>query len=104
MLGVQFVVRIQCRHLVTLGQSGIVEGRRQEVVQPPAESQHGLPDVDQLGGAGADHMNAKQAMIFSMKEHLQQAAVVAEDTVLYLLTCLGRCVGGNAVQCYGLYP
>ena len=35
--------------------------------------------MDQLGCAGPDGVHAEEAMIFSMKEHLQQTAVVTED-------------------------
>ena len=78
-LCVQFVVRIKRSNLVTLCKSRIVEGRRQEIVQPSSEPQYRLPDVDQFGCAGPDDVCAEETMVVSMKEHLQQAAVVAED-------------------------
>ena len=68
----QFVVRVQRGYLVTLGQSRIVEGRRQEIVQPPTQSQDSLSDVDQLGCAGADGMNAEEAVVFSMEEQFHR--------------------------------
>jgi len=102
-LGIQFVVRIQRGNLVAFRQGRIIERRGEKIVQPPTESQHSLPDVDQLGCSSANHMHSEETPVFPMEEHLQEAAVVTEDTVLYLLTSFGWYVGGNVVQCYVKY-
>lgn len=47
---------------VTLGQGRVVEGARQEVVQPAAQRQDRLPDMNQLRGPCADDVHAQQAV------------------------------------------
>src|SRR5262249_61806424 len=78
-LAAQLVVRVERRDLVALGQRRVVEHRPEEVIDPPAETQHRLPDVDQLGRARADRVNAEQPPVLTMEEHLEEPAVVAED-------------------------
>src|SRR6267154_3989030 len=75
----QLVRRVERRNLVALGQRRIVEDSGEEIVQPGAKSEHRLPDVKQLGGAGTDDVHAEQPSVATMKEHLEKATVIAED-------------------------
>src|SRR6267378_1688453 len=75
----QLVRRVECRNLVTLSQRRIVEDGGEEIVQSGAKSEHSLPDMKQLGGARTDDVHAEQPSVATMKEHLEKAAVIAED-------------------------
>src|SRR6266404_1243861 len=75
----QLVRRVERRNLVTLSQRGIVEDGGEEIVQPGAKSKHRLPDMKQLGGTRTDYVHAEQPSVSTMKEHLEKAAVIAED-------------------------
>ena len=63
---------VERRHLVALGERGIVEDGVEEVVEAAAEAEHRLADVDQLGGAGADDVHAEQAPVSRWKSILKK--------------------------------
>src|SRR5262249_53896446 len=75
----ELVGSVEGGDLVAFGERRVVEDRTQEVVERAAEAEDGLSDVDQLGGAGADRMHAEQAMVLTVEQHLEHAAVVPED-------------------------
>ena len=64
---------------VALGEGGVVEDGFEEVFESTAEDECGLADVDEFGCLRADAMHAEQLAGFAMEEHLEEAAVVAED-------------------------
>src|SRR6516165_9833461 len=64
---------IERRHLVALGQRGIVEYRVDEVVHGSVEGHDGLADVDQLAGALADDVHAQHLAGVAMEYELEAA-------------------------------
>ena len=66
-------------HLVALRERRVVEHRLEEVVESAAERQHRLADVDQLGRLRAHAVDAEQRARLAVEDHLEEAAVVAED-------------------------
>src|SRR5262249_2467413 len=75
----ELVVGVERRDLVALGECRIVEHGPEEGIDPAAQAQNRLADMDQLGRAGADRMDAEQWPVLAMEEHLEEPAVVAED-------------------------
>src|SRR5882757_8507409 len=59
------------RRLVTLGERGIVEDRIDEVIERAAEHHNGLADVQELAGAFADDVDAKQMARLAMEDDLE---------------------------------
>src|SRR5262249_31906921 len=51
----------------------------EEVVQAAPQREHGLADVDELCGLGADAVHAEEPPGFAVEDHLEQSRVVAED-------------------------
>src|SRR6202043_1860373 len=76
------------RHFVSLSKSWIVEYRIAEILDRAAVSQHGLPDMDNLGSALTDRMYAKQLARISVEQQLQHAGFVAEHHALRQLGVL----------------
>src|SRR5215469_15419009 len=70
---------VKRRHFVAFGQGRIIEYRFDEVVDPAAEGQHRLTDVDQLGCALADDVDAEQLAGLTVKYQLQEPDDVAQD-------------------------
>src|SRR5215472_16860672 len=79
MLHRQLVVRIERRHLVTLCQCRIIEYRAQKVVQPTAEVEYSLPNVNEFSRTGPDRMDSKQTPVFAMKDEFHQTTVVTKN-------------------------
>src|SRR5258708_37377663 len=75
----ELVRGVQCGDLIALGEGRVVEHGLQEVVESAAQTQHGLPDVDQLAGAAANAVDPEQPPVLSAEEHLKHPAVVAQD-------------------------
>src|SRR5438094_3599397 len=75
----QLVRGVERGDLVALRERRIVEDRLEKVVEPAAEPQDGLADVDQLGRARAQAVHGQQPPILAMEEHLDEPAPVAED-------------------------
>src|SRR5262249_30726115 len=75
----ELVGGVERRDLVALGERRVVEDRLQEVVEPAAEADDRLTNVDQLRRSAADGVDAQQLAAVSMKEHLEEAAVIAQD-------------------------
>src|SRR5262245_26435647 len=75
----QLVEGVESGDLVALREGRIVEDRLEKVVHPAAEPEHGLADVDQLGRAGPDGVDAEEPPIVPVKEHLEKPAVVSQD-------------------------
>src|SRR5262245_48836246 len=65
--------------LVALGQGRIVEDGLEKVVEPAAETEHGLPNVHELGRAGAQTVHGQEAPVLPVEQHLEEAAAVAQD-------------------------
>src|SRR5262249_27382722 len=65
--------------LVGLGQGRVVEDGVDQVVDGAAAAHDRLPDVDQLGGAGAEHVDAEQPVVGQRNKELQHAVGVADD-------------------------
>src|SRR5262249_35635572 len=81
--------------LVALGQGGVVEDGLQEVVEAAAQAEHGLADVDQLGGLRADAMGAQQPAVLAVEDHLEQPRVVTQDPAPGELSEGGRSRSGG---------
>ena len=65
---------VQRRDLVGLGERRVVEDRGDEEVEPAgAGRHHGLPDVDELGRARAEHVDAEDAAVLGGDEQLEHA-------------------------------
>src|SRR5690242_14994310 len=75
----QLIGRVEGRDLVALRQGRIIEDRIEEIVEPGPQAEHGLPDVEQLGGAGADDVDPEQPAVGAMEQQLEQPAVVTYD-------------------------
>ena len=75
----QLVRGVQRRDLVALRQRWIVEDGPQEIVEAPAEGEHGLADVNELGGARPDGVHTQQTPVLAVEEELEQPAVVPQD-------------------------
>src|SRR5207245_5754836 len=75
----QLVGGVEGRDLVALGEGRIVEDRLEKIVEPAAQGEDGLADVNQLRGAGPQAVHGEQPPILAMKEHLEEAAPVAKD-------------------------
>src|ERR1039457_5154137 len=73
------VHRVQRGDLVRLGQGRVVEHGVDEVVDGAAAAHHGLADVDELGGAGAEHVDAEQLAGIEGDQQLQHAVGVTDD-------------------------
>jgi hypothetical protein len=58
------VVSVERGDLVGFGERRIVEGVLDEIVERAAEVEHGLADMDELGRAFADDMDAEQLAVF----------------------------------------
>src|SRR5262249_25968674 len=67
------------RHLVALGERGVVEDGVEEVVEAAPKGEDRLADVDQLGSPGAHDVHAEQAAVVAVEDHLEETAVVAHD-------------------------
>ena len=74
-IAAQLVRRVERGDLVRLGQRRVVEHRLDEEVDAAAERHHGLADVDELGGVGAEHVHAEDAAVLGADEQLQHAVV-----------------------------
>src|SRR5215510_3022544 len=70
---------VQRGDLVGFGERRIVEDGLDEVVDRPAEGEHRLGDVHQVGGVRADDVRTPQPMRFTLEEQLQHARAVADD-------------------------
>src|SRR5215471_20410269 len=75
----QLVRGVQRRDLVALRQRWIVEDGPQEIVEAPAEGEHGLADVNELGGTRPDGVHTQQTPVLAVEEELEQPAVVPQD-------------------------
>src|SRR4051812_26821223 len=75
----EFVRRVQRRDLVALGQRRIVEHGREEIIEPRTEADDSLADVNELRRTGPDDVHPEETPIVSMKQHLEETAVVPED-------------------------
>ena len=75
----QLVRGVERGDLVALGERRVVEDSRQEIVEPPAERDYGLADVNELGGPAADAVAAEQPAAVAVEEHLEHALLVAAD-------------------------
>ena len=53
---------------MAFGKRWIIEDGAEEVIQAAAQTHDALPNMDQLGGAGADGMDPQQAVVFAMKD------------------------------------
>src|ERR1700743_2601126 len=65
--------------LITLGQRGVVEHRFHEVIELAAQRHNRLPNVQQLAGAFADDMDAKNGMRLPVKNNFQAPGSIAAD-------------------------
>src|SRR5215207_7695668 len=69
---------IERRHLVGLGEGGVVEDDGDEEVEAArADGHHRLADVDELGGACADRVDAEYRTVLGIDEQLEHAVLVA---------------------------
>src|SRR5262249_55437843 len=75
----ELVGRVERRHLVAFRERRVVEDGLQEVVEAAVQAEDGLADVNQLRRAAADGVHAEQLPSLAVEEHLEEAAVVAED-------------------------
>src|SRR5256885_9571921 len=75
----ELVGGVEGRDLVALGERRVVEDGVEEVVEPPAQTEHGLADVNELGGPGADRVDAEQPTRLTMEEELHQPRIIADD-------------------------
>src|SRR5271157_4966069 len=73
------VHRVQGGDLVGLGQGRVVEDGIDEVVDGAATAHDGLADVDQFGGAGAEHVDAEQIPGIQRHQELQDPVGIADD-------------------------
>ena len=71
------VHRVERGDLVGLGERRVVEDGGDEEVDRRVAAHHGLPDVDEVGGARADHVHAEQAAVVGVDEQLEHAVLVA---------------------------
>src|SRR5260370_25237321 len=74
----ELVRGVQCGDLIALGEGRVVEHGLQEVVESAAQTQHGLPDVDQLRGAAANAVDPEQPPALSVEAHLEHPAVAPQ--------------------------
>ena len=65
----QLVGGIVGGYLIALGQCGVIEDGLEKVVQYAAETEHGLPHMNEFGGAAADTMTTQQTSVFTVKKH-----------------------------------
>src|SRR2546422_3831774 len=75
----ELVGGVERRDLVALRQRRVVEDRLEEVVDPAPQGQHRLADMDQLRRAAPDDVDAEESPILPVEEHLEEAAIVAQD-------------------------
>src|SRR5215470_5246224 len=78
----QPVQPVEPGHLVRLGHRRIVEDGVAEVVDRAAEGEHGLADMDDLGRALAEDVDAEELPGLPVKEDLQETGVDAEHLAL----------------------
>src|SRR6266851_4174074 len=86
----ELVRGVQRGDLIALGEGGIVEHGLQEVVEPAAQAQHGLPDVYELGRARTNAVDPEQPPVLPVEQHLEHPAVVAQDLPAGNLSEIGR--------------
>src|SRR5439155_12452161 len=75
----ELVGSVERRDFVALRQRWIVEDSLEEVVESTAEAEHGLPDVHELGRAGAETVDGEEPAVLAVEEHLEEPAAVAQD-------------------------
>ena len=75
----EFVIRIKRRHLVALGERGIVEDIVHKEVERSPKRHRRLPNVNQFGCACAEQMHAEYGPIVRVHEELYQTVGVAND-------------------------
>src|SRR5260370_16993624 len=74
----ELVRGVQCGDLIALGEGRVVEHGLQEVVESAAQTQHALPDVDQLGGAAANAVDPDQPPVLSLENHPDHPPLVPQ--------------------------
>jgi hypothetical protein len=68
---VELIEPIICGYFVALGEGRKIEDVIHEELGITAEGHHRLPDVYQLGGSGADHVNAQDFVRLLVNEHFK---------------------------------
>src|SRR6185437_10949275 len=75
----QAVQTVEGRGFVTFRQGRIVEDRIDKIVDGCIQRHYSLANVDQLAGAFADDVHAKQVARFAMEDELQSPRGVAAN-------------------------
>src|SRR5437870_13210604 len=75
----QLVRRVECRDLVGLGERRVVEDGADERVDGALVRHYCLADVDELGGARTEDVDAEEAPVLGRHEQLEDAVGVAGD-------------------------
>src|SRR5579883_1370456 len=75
----ELVEAVERRSLVAFRQGRVVKDGIDEVIHGSAENHDGLADVQQLGGALADDVDAQHLLRFAMEDDLQASGGVAAD-------------------------
>src|SRR5881396_2145674 len=75
----QSIDAVEGRRAVTLGEGGVIEDVVDKEVHFSAVSQDRLADVDQLGGAVAEDVDAEQLQGGAVEDELQQPFQIADD-------------------------
>src|SRR6266568_342529 len=73
------VRRVESGDFVRLGQSRVVEDGFDQVVDGATAAHDRLPDVDKLGGAGAEDVDAEQRPVLKRYQELEHAVGVTDD-------------------------
>src|SRR5678815_3081284 len=68
--GSEAVQTVQTRDLVRLGEGRVVEDRVPEVLDRAPQREHGLSDVDDLGGVLPDRVHAQELQALRVEEDL----------------------------------
>ena len=75
----QLVHHIEGGDLVGLGEGRVVEDGVDQVLHGPTAAHHGLADVHQLGGGGAEDVDAQNLQVLGGHQQLQHAVRVTGD-------------------------
>src|SRR5580704_9502121 len=74
----KFVEPVERGHFVSFRERRVVENRVAEIFDGASVIHHGLPDVNNFGGALPDHVYAKQLARIAVEQQFQHAAFIAQ--------------------------
>lgn len=75
----EFIRCVMRGHFVAFRPGGIIQHRREEIVETASQSEHGLTDVNQFRRSTPNTVTTDQPAFFAVQEHFEYTRFIAED-------------------------